>query len=99
MLGCGDVIARRPRPGAAIDCGTSGGERCQVNDVSRRLERDPNNKMIGGVAAGVANYFNLDPTVVRIAWAASILVFGMGLLLYLIMWIVMPVADSRPTST
>lgn len=70
-----------------------------MNDESRRLERDPNNKMIGGVAAGVANYFNLDPTIVRIAWAASILVFGIGLLLYLIMWIVMPVADSRPTST
>ena len=48
-----------------------------------------NNKMIDGVCAGVAEYFNIDPTVVRIVWA----IFGCtggGLLAYIIAALVMP---------
>jgi len=57
----------------------------------KRLYRS-DNKMIGGVCAGIAEYFNVDPTVVRVAYAAmSILCAGFpGLLLYLILLIVMP---------
>jgi phage shock protein PspC (stress-responsive transcriptional regulator) len=57
----------------------------------KQLKRS-SNKMIGGVAAGVAEYFNIDPTIVRIIWAASVLFGGVGLLAYLIAWIIMPQA-------
>ena len=64
----------------------------------RRLERDSNNKMIAGVAAGVANYFDLDPTIVRVLWAASFLFGGVGAIVYVIMWIVVPESGATPTS-
>jgi phage shock protein PspC (stress-responsive transcriptional regulator) len=69
-----------------------------MNDQPRRLERDPNNKVIAGVAAGVANYFDIDTTLVRVLWALTIFVGGLGVIIYIIMWIVMPVAQSSPAS-
>ncbi|HNV34546.1 MAG TPA: PspC domain-containing protein [Bacillota bacterium] len=56
----------------------------------RRLTRDTRNKMIGGVCAGLANYLDIDPTIVRIVWALLILGAGFGLLAYIICWIVIP---------
>jgi len=50
------------------------------------------NKMIGGVCAGIASYFDLDPTIVRLGYVALTLMSSgfPGFLLYLIMWIVIP---------
>jgi len=56
----------------------------------RRLTRDTRNKMIGGVCSGLANYLDIDPTIVRIVWALLILGAGFGLLAYIICWIVIP---------
>ncbi len=64
----------------------------------RRLERDTSNKMIAGVASGVANYFNLDPTIVRVLWAVTIVLGGFGLIVYVIMWIVVPEARTPAES-
>ncbi len=58
--------------------------------MTKRLTKSSNNRMIAGVCAGVANYFDIDPTVVRIAWAFLVVLFGSGLLLYLICWLLMP---------
>lgn len=52
------------------------------------------NKMIGGVCAGIANYFGWDPTLVRIAYALlSIFTVFAGALVYLVLWIVMPLEE------
>ena len=48
-----------------------------------------NNRMIFGVCAGVAEYFGIDPTIVRLIWAALAL-SGTGILLYIVAAIVMP---------
>lgn len=57
----------------------------------RRLYRDESNKMIGGVCSGIANWLNIDPTVVRVLFAIiSFGGFGSGLLIYIILWIVLP---------
>lgn len=58
--------------------------------MTKRLTKSSSNRMIAGVCAGVANYFNIDPTVVRIAWAFLVVLFGSGVLLYLICWLLMP---------
>lgn len=58
--------------------------------MEKRLQRSRTEKMIGGVCGGVAVYFNIDPTLVRILWVAMTLIVGVGILLYLIMWVVMP---------
>ncbi|MCQ2959643.1 MAG: PspC domain-containing protein [Bacteroidales bacterium] len=47
-------------------------------------------KKIAGVAGGVANYLEIDPTLVRIIWACAVIFAGFGLLAYLICWILMP---------
>jgi phage shock protein C len=59
----------------------------------RRLYRSAHERVLGGVAGGVAEYFDLDPALVRVAWA--VLIFGTAgifLLLYLVMWVVVPEA-------
>lgn len=53
--------------------------------------------MVGGVAGGMAEYMNLDPAWVRIAWLA-LLVLGPGLILYIIAWIAIPEAEGQPTA-
>lgn len=47
-------------------------------------------KKIFGVCSGLANYFDMDPTVMRLLFVFAFLVFGTGLLIYIIMAIVMP---------
>jgi phage shock protein PspC (stress-responsive transcriptional regulator) len=46
--------------------------------------------MIAGVCGGIAEYLGVDPTLVRLIWVAVSLMGGAGILLYLIMWVVMP---------
>ena len=58
--------------------------------MDRRLQRSRTEKMIGGVCGGLAAYFNVDPTLVRVLWVAITLIAGVGILLYLILWVVMP---------
>ena len=52
--------------------------------------------MIAGVCGGVAEYFNTDPTVVRLLWVLITALGGAGVLLYIILWIVMPLAPPPP---
>ncbi len=47
-------------------------------------------KMIGGVCAGLGEYLGLDPTIVRVVWVLMVLFAGFGILLYIILWLVMP---------
>lgn len=60
-------------------------------EMTKRLFRS-NDKVIGGVCAGLADYFNLDPTLVRAAYLIlSILSVAFpGILVYVILWIIMP---------
>ncbi len=57
---------------------------------SRRLFRNPNDKMLGGVCSGLANYFDIDPVIVRLIFVVMFLGLGVGLLAYIIAWIVIP---------
>ena len=58
---------------------------------SGRLYRDADDKIIGGVCAGIANYVNIDPAIIRIVFAIITFGgFGFGFLLYILLWIVLP---------
>lgn len=59
-----------------------------------RLTRSNKGKEIGGVCAGIANYFNLDVSVVRIVFLVAWLMAGFGFMLYIILWLVLPSEDS-----
>jgi phage shock protein C len=59
--------------------------------MNRRLTRSRTDTILGGVAAGLAEYLNTDPALVRIAWAILVpLTGGAALLAYIVAWIVMP---------
>ena len=58
-------------------------------EEKKRLTRS-NNKMIGGVCTGLAEYLDNDPTIVRIVWVLMVLFAGFGILLYIILWLIMP---------
>lgn len=66
------------------------------NDHNRRkikkLYRSKNNKMIAGICGGIAEYLNADPSLVRLATVLIVLFTGgMGLLVYVIAWVIIPV--------
>lgn len=58
--------------------------------MQKKLSRSQDDVMIAGVAAGVANYLNIDPVIVRLVFVLLAITGGHGLLLYLILWFVMP---------
>jgi phage shock protein C len=59
--------------------------------MSKRLYRSRDQRMIAGVAGGIAEYFNIDPTIVRLIWLLLALPGGIpGMVLYIIGWIIIP---------
>tara|TARA_R110002050_G_scaffold109799_4_gene221542 strand:- start:49004 stop:50686 length:1683 start_codon:yes stop_codon:yes gene_type:complete len=60
----------------------------------RRLFRDTDSNMVGGVCSGVGYYFGIDPIWIRLGFVLSVLFAGTGFLFYLILWIIMPEAHT-----
>ena len=58
--------------------------------MNKQLFRSRENKMIAGVCGGVAEYFNIDPTIVRIVWVLFTLTYGLGLIAYIVAAIIIP---------
>jgi phage shock protein PspC (stress-responsive transcriptional regulator) len=63
------------------------GQTASGQTYQKRLYRDEQNKVLGGVCSGIANYLNLDPIIIRILW---ILLFGISFFAYLLLWIAVP---------
>lgn len=62
--------------------------------MGHRLFRSRKDKIIGGVCGGLGNYFEIDPVLVRIAFVILALLHGVGILAYIICWIVIPAERS-----
>jgi phage shock protein PspC (stress-responsive transcriptional regulator) len=60
----------------------------------RRIFRDPDERVLGGVCSGLGSYFNFDPVWLRIAFAVAFFAFGSGLLFYILLWIIIPQART-----
>ena len=73
---------------------TAPGVASQVTPV-KRLTRSSIDKKIAGVCGGLAEYFDIDPTLIRVLWLLLVLCGGTGVLAYLILWIALPVAPAR----
>lgn len=56
----------------------------------KRLYRSVTDRKLGGVCGGIAEYFNLDSTLVRLIWGLWALIYGTGILFYLLAWVVIP---------
>jgi phage shock protein PspC (stress-responsive transcriptional regulator) len=61
---------------------------------SRRLYRDPENSVIGGVCGGLAAYFSVDPVIFRLLFVIFFFAGGASILVYIILWIVLPKAET-----
>ncbi|QJD96582.1 PspC domain-containing protein [Mucilaginibacter robiniae] len=61
----------------------------------RRLFRDSDDHLVGGVCAGIANYFDVETVWIRLIFAIFFVVGGTGLLLYIVLWIIVPQATTR----
>jgi phage shock protein C len=59
-------------------------------NIKRRLYRSQSDKMIAGVCGGLAEYFNIDPVIIRILFVVLTIGPGVGILAYIILWIVVP---------
>ena len=80
---CGAQQTAAPASGMAVETGGK-----------RRLMRSSTDKKIAGVCAGLADYFDLDPTIIRLCWLLAVLFAGCGLLAYIILWIALPLAPA-----
>ena len=100
-----EVIKRMGRPEEIFDEDKEGGneQQAQARDsqaeqtattTRRRLMRDPDNRILGGVCGGFAAYMNWDPTAVRIAVFLLMFFYGVTLPLYFIFWIIVPLART-----
>jgi len=65
-----------------------------ATQIIKRLMRDPDDRVLGGVCAGLGHYFNINPVILRIIVLILIFGFGFGILIYLLLWIVIPKAIS-----
>ena len=63
--------------------------------MSAQLTRSTTDRVIAGVAGGIAERFGLDPTLVRIAWVVSVFFGGLGILLYVVLWIALPKGPAQ----
>ncbi len=64
-----------------------------ANGPRGRLYRNDTDKLLGGVCSGIANYLRVDPTIVRLVFALMVFGAGTGVLLYILLWIILP---SKP---
>ncbi|MBN4084705.1 PspC domain-containing protein [Flavobacteriaceae bacterium AH-315-B10] len=66
----------------------------QSRKSTRRLFRDTENAYIGGVSAGLSHYFDIDSLWIRLAWVFLFIFGGTGILIYILLWILMPSAET-----
>lgn len=72
-----------------------------VTMKNKTLYRTLNNRMLGGVCGGIAEYFTIDPSIIRIAFVLVTLFAGFvpGILLYVVLWIILPEKSTLSKSS
>ncbi len=64
-------------------------------NTNTRMTRSASDKVIGGVAGGLSQYFGVDPVLIRLGFVFMTLASGLGLVLYAALWLVLPVTGGR----
>ena len=68
-------------------------------DEPRKLYRSQTQRMIAGVCGGLAEYFNVDATLMRVVFLLLAVFGGSGIVIYIVMWIIVPDASKAPPPT
>ncbi len=61
----------------------------------KRLVRIKEGRWLAGVCGGIAKYFDIDPIIIRLLWIAFTLAFGVGLIVYIVAWILIPEEEEE----
>ena len=61
-----------------------------MNEVKKSLHKSGDNKMIAGICGGIGEYFNIDPTLIRLGWVLFCAMGGSGIVAYIIAAIIIP---------
>jgi phage shock protein PspC (stress-responsive transcriptional regulator) len=88
---CYNCGAKQPESGAP---GLS-----PATGAKKRLMRSSTDKKIGGVCAGLADYFDVDATIIRLVWVLLLICAGTGFIAYVVLWIVLPIAPGGVVPT
>ena len=64
-------------------------------EPARKLVRSTTDRKLAGVCGGLAEYFNLDPTLIRVLFVVLAVLGGSGIIIYLAMWILVPSQDRK----
>jgi phage shock protein C len=67
-----------------------------MSEATKKLYRSRTERWFAGVCGGLGNYFAIDPTLVRVIFVILSLTFGSGLLIYLVLWLLIP---NEPEAT
>jgi phage shock protein C len=81
---CGARQATTAAPGPGV-----------ANCSHKRLMRSSIDKKIAGVCGGLGAYFDVDPMIIRLCWLLAVFLGGTGLLAYVVLWIVLPLAPAE----
>jgi phage shock protein C len=81
---CGARQATTAAPGPGV-----------ANCSPKRLMRSNTDKKLAGVCGGLGAYFDVDPMIIRLCWLLAVLLGGTGLLAYVVLWIVLPLAPPE----
>jgi phage shock protein PspC (stress-responsive transcriptional regulator) len=90
----GDHDAMETRDHATTTTDTTAAHSEDRRGAPRRMKRSRSDRMLGGVCAGIAGYFGIDPVIVRIATIALVAAGGVGAVTYVAAWILMPREDE-----
>lgn len=89
-----EVIVNMGEPDQLSDSETEKPKTTPGIKTRGKLFRDPDNRQIGGVAAGIAAWFGIDPVWVRLIFAFFTLFYAIGIIVYAVLWLILPVAQT-----
>ena len=89
-----EVIAVMGQPEDYAYDGEMFNETENIRRISKKMYRDGRDKILGGVSSGLGHYFGIDTAWVRIIWILITLLFGTGILVYIVLWIILPEANT-----
>jgi len=95
QLGASSGSSQQSNTGSSTSDSTSGNTSFTNSSIPHgRFYRDENQKVVAGICAGIANYFNIDPLVVRILFVIFSFAGGFGFITYLVLWVAVPSSAS-----
>ncbi|MDY6799984.1 MAG: PspC domain-containing protein [Bacteroidota bacterium] len=87
-----EIIEIMGRPEDIAD--DSGEKKEEHYKATKRLYRDPDNRILGGVCSGIATYLNIDPLIIRLLFLILIFAYGVIGIIYIVLWALLPAANS-----